>query len=173
MTAADAPNVFTLQRVFDAPRALVWEVYTSPDHLAKWFGPAGCALEIVSWDLRVGGMFRYAMRFPDGNAMHGRWVFDAFTAPEHLVNLVSFTDAEGVPVRHPMAPTWPLEMLSKLALLEEGPGRTRLVLTVEAWNATDDEIATFVAGHPGMTQGFGGTYDQLDAYLAKLASAPA
>jgi len=172
MTAASS-SVFTLQRVFDAPRALVWEVYTSPEHLAKWFGPVGCTLEIVSWDLRVGGLFRYAMRLPDGNAMYGRWAFDAFTAPELLVNRVSFTDPDGVPVRHPMAPTWPLEMRSELALLEEGPNKTRLVLSVDAWNATDEEIATFVAGHPGMTQGFGGTYDQLDAYLATLGSASA
>jgi len=65
-----------------------------------------------------------------------------------------------------MEPTWPLEMLSTMILTEKD-GKTTAILTAVAYNATDTERATFEAGLDGMDEGFTGTLDQLDAYLAK------
>jgi uncharacterized protein YndB with AHSA1/START domain len=66
-----------------------------------------------------------------------------------------------------MAPTWPLEMRSTFAFEEEPGGKTKLTIRWAPHNATAEEQKTFDAGHDNMQQGWGGTLDQLAAYLAK------
>jgi uncharacterized protein YndB with AHSA1/START domain len=56
----------TIVRLFDAPRALVWEAWTDPRHVMQWWGPKGFANERCESELRVGGRFRLEMRAPDG-----------------------------------------------------------------------------------------------------------
>jgi uncharacterized protein YndB with AHSA1/START domain len=82
-----------------------------------------------------------------------------------MVFVSSFSDEAGGVTRHPMAPNWPLEMLSTF-LFEEESGKTRFTVRWSPLNATEEERATFVAGHASMQQGWGGTLDKLAAYLA-------
>jgi uncharacterized protein YndB with AHSA1/START domain len=65
-----------MTREFDAPRELVFRVWTVPEHLMKWFGPAGFTLPVCEMDFRPGGAFRYVMRAPDGReyASEGEYV---------------------------------------------------------------------------------------------------
>jgi uncharacterized protein YndB with AHSA1/START domain len=60
----------TATRVFDAPRELVWEVMTRPEHLVNWYGPRSTTLVSCEIDLRPGGAFRFVMRVPDGMPGH-------------------------------------------------------------------------------------------------------
>jgi uncharacterized protein YndB with AHSA1/START domain len=69
--------------------------------------------------------------------------------------------------RQPMHATWPLEVLNTLTLSEQD-GKTTLTLHGGPINATEEERKTFESGREGMRQGFTGTFDQLDAYLAKV-----
>src|SRR5260370_36564073 len=64
-----------LTRVFDAPRHLVFDAFTKPELLKRWFGPRGWSLALCEVDLRVGGTFRYLLRRPDGNEMGMRGVY--------------------------------------------------------------------------------------------------
>jgi uncharacterized protein YndB with AHSA1/START domain len=66
-----------------------------------------------------------------------------------------------------MSPTWPIEMLTTVILIENG-GKTELRLTWAPINATAEEITTFESGMAGMTDGWTGTFDQLDAYLLEI-----
>lgn len=157
---------FVLTRLFAAPRELVWKALTEPERLKQWFGPKGFTLPTLSMDLRPGGLFHYGMKSPDGHEMWGKWLILEVTPPERLVVIVSFSDAQAGVTRHPMAPTWPLETKSTTTLAEES-GQTRLTLVWEPYRATDAERDTFNGGHASMTQGWGGTMDQLAAYLAK------
>ncbi|HTL51784.1 MAG TPA: SRPBCC domain-containing protein [Planctomycetota bacterium] len=169
----DAPEVaFTLNRVFNAPRDLIWKCWTEKERLAEWWGPKGMALKVVKLDLRPGGIFLYSMTTPTGQEMFGRFVYREIQAPERMSHVVSFCDAQGQAIRHPGAPTWPIECLS-IATFTEKAGKTTIAMQFYPLNASDEEIATFKAGHDGMKQGFGGTYDQLDVYLAKKAVAKA
>ncbi|OYU99823.1 MAG: ATPase [Burkholderiales bacterium PBB5] len=162
---------FMLSRVFNAPRELVWQALTQLEHLGRWMSPAGLEPVPGSIDLRVGGVYHYGMKTPDGNIMWGKWTFREIVAPERLVVVVNFSDAQQGVTRHPMAVNWPLSTLSTTTLTEEG-GRTRMSLQWQALDATDEENATFDGAHAGMTQGWGGTMNQLDAYLVQL-QAPA
>ena len=157
----------TYTRVFDAPRELVFQAWTDPDHLAKWFGPAGFEMLAVKMDFRPGGVFLYGMRAPNGLEMWGKWVFRQIDAPEYLEFLQSFSDADGGIQRHPMAPGWPEEVLSTVRFTEEG-GRTTLSMSGTPWNATEAEATLFRDSIGGMNQGWKGTLDAFDAYLAKV-----
>lgn len=159
--------VFSLNRTFDAPRDLLWRVYTEPEHLAKWWGPTGMSMRKAAVDLRPGGLFHYGMATPDGHEMWGKFVYRDIAPRRRLVFVVSFSDPEGGTTRHPMAPTWPLEMLN-VVLFEEHEGRTTLRMRSTPLNATAEECEVFAKGFPSMQQGFKGTLDQLEAYLASL-----
>jgi len=156
---------FVITRVFDAPRDLVWKAFTEPQRLKEWWGPKGVTVIESKMDLRPGGSYHYAMRTPDGNTMWGKFVYREITPPSRMVFVSSFSDEAGGITRHPMAPTWPLEILSTF-LFEEESGKTRFTVRWSTLNATEEERATFVAGHASMQQGWGGTLDKLAVYLA-------
>ena len=157
---------FVITRIFDAPRDLVWKAFTDPQHMKQWWGPKGFTVIASKMDLRPGGTYHYGMKAPDGSAMWGKFVYREVVAPERMVFINSFSDEAGGITRHPMAPTWPLEMLSTFTFEEAPGGKTKLTIRWSPHNATDEERKTFDAGHASMTQGWGGTMEQLAAYLA-------
>jgi uncharacterized protein YndB with AHSA1/START domain len=158
---------FLFTRVFDAPRDLVWKALTESESLMQWWGPKGYTMLTCRLDLRPGGVFHYSMRSPDGREMWGKWVYREIVPPERLVTVVSFTDAEGRLLRHPMSPAWPLELLHTMTLSERD-GKTTLTVAGVPINATEEERKTFHAGRNSMEAGFTGTLDQLDAYLTSV-----
>jgi uncharacterized protein YndB with AHSA1/START domain len=161
----DKSKDFVISRVFDAPRALVWECFTKPERMKEWWGPKGVTILKSQMDLRVGGKYHYGMQQPDGTVMWGRMVYRAITPPERLEFINSFSDEAGGLGRHPLAPSWPIEMLSIFTFEEMADGKTRFTVTWRPYNATDEERATFDAGHASMTGGWSGTLDKLAAYL--------
>ena len=162
---------FVLSREFAAPRDLVWAAWTQPEHLQHWFGPKGFTLSVGAFNFRPGGEFLYGMKSADGHAMWGKWIFREIVPPEKLVVVVSFSDAKGGMTRHPLSASWPLETLSTTTFNERN-GKTTLTLRWVAINATEEERKTFDGAHDSMTQGWGGTMEQLTAYLAKVQSKP-
>ena len=159
-------EAFVISREFDAPRTLVWKAFTDPEHMKHWWGPKGFAVCAANMDLRPGGTYHYGLRSPDGHEMWGKFVYREVVAPERLVFVNSFSDEKGGLTRHPMSPTWPLEMLSTFTFTERD-GKTTLTIRWVPLNATEEERKTFEGGRAGMTQGWTGTLDQLAEYLAK------
>jgi len=74
-----------ITRVFDAPRALVWQAWTDAKMMAQWFGPRGFTSSVPELDLRVGGSLRIVMHGPDGNDYPMKGTFTVVKAPERLV----------------------------------------------------------------------------------------
>jgi uncharacterized protein YndB with AHSA1/START domain len=157
---------FVLTRVFDAPRELVWKAWTERERLMQWFGPKGFTMTAANLDFRPGGTFHYCLRSPDGKEMWGKWVFRDIVPPQRIVLVSSFSDEKGGLTTHPLSPTWPKQMLSTTTFAEHD-GKTVLTIRWEPLDATEEERKTFDAGRGGMTQGWGGTFEQLEAYLAK------
>lgn len=158
---------FTISRLLRAPRQLVWEVYTQPQHLPNWFGPKGCTMPQSTLDLRVGGTFHYCLQMPDGMQMWGKWHFKEITEPEKLVLVQHFSDTLGAVTHHPMAPGWPSYTLSTTTLKAQG-NNTLLTLEWTPYEASAEEIALFDASHASMNQGWSGNLDVLEAYLSLL-----
>ena len=158
---------FSITRTFNAPRALVWKAYTDIDHLSRWWGPAGFIWLKGTLDLKPGGVFHYGMRSPTGQEMWGKFVYREIAAPEKIVFVNSFSDPDGNTIRAPFSPQWPLEILNTV-LFGEKDDKTTLAMTGMPVNATEDERKMFESMRPSMDQGFKGTLDQLEAYLAKM-----
>ena len=91
--AGDRAIVMT--RVCEAPRRLVFEAFTKPELLKRWFGPRGWHLEICEVDLRVGGGFRFLLHGPNGVQLGMRGIYRELAAPERSVHLESFDDYPG------------------------------------------------------------------------------
>jgi uncharacterized protein YndB with AHSA1/START domain len=124
---------------------------------------------VIKLDLRPGGIFHYAMAFQPGHDIYGRFIFREIAAPQRMMFVNSFSDAEGGITRAPfpqLEGKWPLEVLNTMTLSEQG-GMTTLNLRGGPINATDEERRMFDSMHESMRQGFGGTFDQLADYLAR------
>ena len=106
------------------------------------------------------------MKMPDGQIWWGRFVYREIAKPESIVFVNSFSDAVGGVARAPFSATWPLEILNTLTFTEHG-GKTTLELRGGPVNPTDEERAMFEGMFGSMQQGFGGTFDQLEEFLAK------
>lgn len=74
-----------LTRLLDAPRDLVWEVWTSPQHIAQWWGPEGFTVQEPQIDLRVGGAFSILLTAPDGSSHPARGTFVEIADGEKFV----------------------------------------------------------------------------------------
>lgn len=162
-----ANDEFVTSRVFDAPRELVFDVWTKQEHLTKWFAPKGFDILSGTLDLRVGGIYHYGLRSPEGQEMWGIWSFREIKRPEKLVVIVSFSDRDRGITVHPGNPHWPKQILSTTTFETEGK-RTLLTLRWKPYEATELERRTFVEGKASMQQGWGGTLELLQAYLADV-----
>ena len=80
-----------MTRVVDAPRRLVWEAWTSPEHLPRWLlGPGGWTMPVCEVDLRPGGAWHFVWRGADGAEMGMRGVYREVTPPGRLVSTESW-----------------------------------------------------------------------------------
>jgi uncharacterized protein YndB with AHSA1/START domain len=155
-----------IERVFNAPSELVWKAWTEPERLAQWWGPKGFALTVARMDFRPGGDFLYSIQAPNGFSMWGKFVYHEISAPERMVFVSSFCDEHGNVTRNPMSATWPLEVMNILTL-SEIDGKTTLTIQGGPYSATEEEHNTFFGAQANVKQGFKGTFDQLEAYLAE------
>lgn len=157
---------FAIRRVFDAPLDRVWRAWTEAERLAKWWGPKDFDIVSVKLDLRPGGMCHYLLRSPDGQEIWGRLLFREIVPEQKLVFIVAFSDESGGISRHPLHEGWPLQILSTVTFSESG-GKTTITVRWVPYEATDSAREVFEAGKDSMRAGWTGTFDRLEAYLAK------
>jgi uncharacterized protein YndB with AHSA1/START domain len=160
------PEPFVISREFTSPRELVWKAWTERERLLQWFGPKGSKIDTATLDFRPGGIFHYSMRTPDGKRMWGKFTYLELATPERILLISSFSDENGGITRHPFSAGWPLEMLTETTFTERG-GKTTVTIKWLPFNATAEERQTFNAARGGMSQGWSGTFEQLDEYLTK------
>lgn len=164
---ASGKEQFVINRSFDVPRDLMFQMWTDPQHLAQWLPPTGFDMQFMRCDIRPGGSSFYSMSNNAGVKFYGRTEYLQIDKPERVVYTQQFCDENEKISRHPMAPTWPETMLTVVQLTEEGHERTRVTVTWAPYGAaTLEEVAVFVQARGGMTQGWTGSFDKLEAHLA-------
>ncbi len=140
-------------RVYDAPKALVWDCYTKPEHVANWLlGPAGWTMPVCEIDLRIGGKWRYVWRDANGeNEFSMSGVYKEIDAPDRAVYTEQF-NGQGP------------EAINTLVITERD-GKTTVVATARyaTKEICDQVLAT------GMESGWGESTDRLAGYLADAA----
>ena len=136
-----------LTRVFNAPRGLVFDAFTKPELLKRWFGPRGWSLIVCEVDFRVGGGFRFILRSPEGNQMGMRGTYREIDASHRSVHTESFDDLPGES-----------EVITELT---ERDGKTVLTATI---TFTSQEVRDAVI-RSGMEHGAAESYDRLAELL--------
>ena len=140
-----------MTRVFDAPRRLVFEAMTKPEHLVRWFGPHGWTLAVCEIDFRPGGAWRFVLRGPGGKDMGMRGVYREITPPERFVSTESFDD-------------YPGESLNTLTFVEQ----ERKTIFTNTILYPSREVRDAVI-RSGMERGAAETYDRLAEHLRTIA----
>jgi uncharacterized protein YndB with AHSA1/START domain len=159
-------EIFVMNRSFDAPIADVFEAWTDPAQLAKWLPPAGSKMTLIRGEIKQGSSTFFVLKGEFGS-MYVRSEYLAIEAPRRIVYAQQFCDEQERPSRHPGAATFPATMLTTVTLAEEGAECTRVTVTMDPQGPlTDVELATFLQARGGMTQGWGGSFDALEAVLA-------
>jgi uncharacterized protein YndB with AHSA1/START domain len=146
-------------REFDAPRGLVFDAWTDPKHLARWWGPNGFTTTTMSFDLRPGGVWHFVMHGPDGRDYQNRVTFEEVLRPERIV--YRHGDGDDVePVR-----------LRQTVIFEDLGGRTRMTWRGDFPSAAErDRVIGEYHADSGLMQ----TMTRLDEFVsANLASDPA
>jgi uncharacterized protein YndB with AHSA1/START domain len=140
-----------LTREFDAPRELVFQAMTSPDHVMNWWGPRGSNMKVDTMDVRPGGKWRFVEHSSDGQQYGFRGEYREIDPPGRCVQTFEF---EGMP-GHISVETMELEDLGS---------RTRLTVT-SVFDSVEDRDGMLQSG---MEQGAGESYDRLAEYLKTL-----
>ncbi|MGN7887652.1 SRPBCC family protein [Dyadobacter sp. 22481] len=153
-------------RQFKAPKSLVFDAYASKEAFAEWWGPAGSALTLLSFDFREGGRTHYKLD-SGGMLMWALFRYQKIQQPDSIEFLSSFTDPEGNITSSPFPFDFPLEVYNHITL-SEADGITTLTLYAEPVNATTEQEKTFAELNASMNQGYEGTWRQLDTFLAKV-----
>ena len=147
----DLPT-YVLERVFDAPRELVFKVMTDPKHIAQWWGPRQYTTIVDKMEVKAGGLWRYIQRGKDGSEFGFHGVYHSITAPECVVDTFEF---EGMP-GHVIMETSTYEALPD--------GKTKLTVS-SVFQAVADRDGMLQSG---MEDGSNESYDRFDELLATL-----
>jgi uncharacterized protein YndB with AHSA1/START domain/ketosteroid isomerase-like protein len=159
-SASSSDKEIVITRVFDAPRELVWNVWTDPAHIAQWWGPRGFTTTVTAMDLRPGGKWRYVMHGPDGNDYPVNGVFSEVVPYERIVTTDEFDDG--------WKPPQPIDLpkgIVATALFEDHGKQTKLTLIVS--HATVEDRKKHEA--MGVVGGWNSSLDCMADHLAALA----
>ena len=148
-----------IERIFAAPRERLWQAWTNPEQLKRWWGPKDFTAPFAAIDLRVGGKYLNCMRSPDGKDFWSGGVYREIVPLEKIVVTDSFTDEKGniVPAaQYGMSGDWPLELLvtvtfeaqngkTKMTLRHLGlPAGENLETCRQGWNQSFDKLAAIL-----------------------------
>ena len=146
-TSTPADRVIRITRLFDAPREIIFDVMTKPEHVARWWGQLGdgYSVPVCEIDLRVGGKWRFVNRTPKNEDVEFYGVYHEIGRPGRLVNteiFAAFPDVESM----------------VMTTLTEENGKTRV--TVDCTYPSNDVRDMVLAS--GMERGAATSYDRLE-----------
>jgi uncharacterized protein YndB with AHSA1/START domain len=146
-----------VERVFDAPRELVFKAWSEAERLSQWWGPRQWPTTYCTVDFRVGGVWHYCMTGPDGTQSWGKGLYSEILPPERIVYTDTFSDEAGNSL-----PGMPATVIT-VEFIDLGGGKTKLVSRAEFGSKEDLESLMKM----GMVQGLTETWDRLEEYLAQ------
>ena len=157
-------DAVVIERSFDAPTALIWQMWTEPEHFKAWYGPDGCAIPVARMDVRVGGSRLVCMEMETPAGPMQMWFtgeYREIAEGKRLVYTESMSDEDGnvlspsdmdMPAGHPTTTQVIVE-------LEDVAGRTKMLMT----------HAGIPADSPGAA-GWLAAFDKLSAYVEAQSS---
>lgn len=163
-----AQKGFSISRIFNASQDLLFDVWTDPNHLSKWFAPKGFQTIYKEANIRKGGRAHYCMKGEDGHSMWGIAEYKELERPYRLVYHQFFSDENGTVQPAPMIENWPIEMQTVITFEHEGQNQTKLTIRWNPIHATEPQANMFNTMKDSMTQGWTGTFELLESYIPTL-----
>lgn len=148
---------FVVERQFTAPRTLMFQVFTQPEHIKRWWAPQPYTIPTCTIDLRPGGIWHYCMRSPEGQEHWARSVYREIMPPEKLVYTSTFADEHANPIEGIS------EHLTTVTFTEEAD-KTSVIAHIQFTSAANLKVALDM----GMLQGMNMTWDALIGYVQEL-----
>jgi uncharacterized protein YndB with AHSA1/START domain len=149
----NADREIVLTRILQAPRELVWKVWTDPQHIALWWGPNGFTNTIHAMDVRPGGVWRFMMHGPDGVDYPNKIVYTEVVKPERLVYFHGDDGETAEPDFH------------VTVTFAEHEGQTKLTMQTLFTTAEQREM---VVREYGAIEGGQQTINRLEEYLSNM-----
>ena len=160
MTAKSTTQIndtdIVITREFAAPRQLVWDAWTKPEHIEKWFGPKGFSTRVDEQDFKVGGRSSYVMIGPDGKEYPANGVFKEIVPIEKIVSSADGFD-DDFQAAHPEMDL-PKESILMTYIFDDLGKRTKLTLVTT--HATVEEREKHEA--MGVVAGWNSSFDKLE-----------
>lgn len=144
-----ASYALEISRFFNAPRSLVFRAWTSPEHLARWWGPKDFSAPSLSMDFRPGGKYRHAIRSAEGTEYWMRGVYREIVEPERIVFTFAWEEEASQPTTETLV----------TVTFEEHGGKTRLTFRQEPFDS--------VQQRDSHAEGWGECLDRLLAHLGR------
>ena len=159
MSDTHSKDAVVIERIFEAPVGLIWQLWTEPEQFQKWYGPQGMAIPVANMDVRVGGKRLICMEMQTPDRSMKMWFTGEYVEVvpnERLVYTDSMADengnvmspsAMGMPDGHP-------ETTEVIVELKDLGGRTKMVMThagvpadsggAGGWNQAFDKLADLI-----------------------------
>ena len=147
---ADDTRTLRIERRFDAPRELVFDAWTRPEQLMRWYAPHGCTIQLVKLEARPGGRFHWCIRNPSFGDCWCVGVYRQIVRPERIVYTLATADSAGNEIEPAQAghdPRWPRESLVTVTLADV---RGSTLLTLE--QNVLESLARHTGAHPSWLQ---------------------
>lgn len=145
----------TITRAFAAPKTLVYDAFTKPDQIVKWWGPKGFTTTVKTMDVRPGGIWHYCMSSTEWGESWGIAAYHEVSPPDRLVYSDAFSDAEGT-TNHD------LPVSETVATFTDEGDRTTLTFVTDYATAEDLQKVLEM----GMIEGVSSQFERLDELLA-------
>ena len=147
---ADDARTLRIERMFDAPRELVFDAWTRPEQLMQWYAPRGCTIQLVNFDARPGGRFHWCIRNPSFGDCWCVGAYKKIVRPERIVYTLVTADSAGNEIEPAQAghdPRWPRESLVTVTFADV---RGATLLTLE--QNVLESLAKHTGAHPSWLQ---------------------
>jgi uncharacterized protein YndB with AHSA1/START domain len=158
-----------IERIFDAPKEKVWEAWTNPEIIKKWWGPEGFSAPSIKIDLRVGGKYVFAMHGPKDSEwdrdMYSAGVYKEIIPMEKIVASDYFSDENGNKIKpsdEGQDANFPTEMNSTVLFEDLGNGKTKLSII---YPKPENEAQFQAMLKSGMKEGWQSSLNKLEASL--------
>ena len=145
-------RTITINRTFNAPIELVWQAWTKPEHIAKWWSPKGMETKIIEHDFSLGGKWKYSMPMPNGQEFIADGEYTEIIELVKIISLANFRPmTEGVEIQ---------------SLFEKNGSKTNFTFNVihptEEYKIQQEKM--------GILNGWGSVFERLDTLLTELNS---
>lgn len=154
-------NELQIVRILDAPRELVYKIWTDVEHLKKWNAPKGCTIHYSRIDITPGGEFLSVVKNPDYPDCWVKGVYLELKAPERISFSMEMSDEQGnTGLPQYQNQDWPASTIVTITLESMPDNKTRFIL--------EQSVSEAAAMRKGAYQGWLSSFDILDQYLASI-----